>query len=127
MNAEAAAVILATEIKDTVGTHRERSDYPTWTVQRFKSPSGVIGLAGITFDSALPQIHSETSPVLACSKAVYAEYYEPSFAAVPTSSDFVPPETSHSVSSVQVYGKTRATTSKSLGFPAHWGHSCFLI
>ena len=115
MSAEAGAVILATEIKQVIGTHCERYDYPTWTVQRFQAPSGVLGLAGITFDAALPLSHSEASPEDAVPKGVYAEYYEPAFAMVPTSSDFVAPETSHSVASVQVYGGTRATPSSSLG------------
>jgi len=114
MNAEDAAVILTTEIKQVVGTHQERYDYPTWTVDRFKAPDGVLGLAGITFDAAIPQIHSEASPEEACSKGVYAEYYEPSFTSVPTAADFVPPETSHSITSVQVYGGTKGSASSSL-------------
>jgi hypothetical protein len=103
------AEITADEIKQVIGTHCERYDYPTWTENRFNVANGVLGYAGITFASALPTIHTG---VLA--KGVYAKYYEPSFTDVPKSSDFVPPETSHSVSSKQIYGTTLGATSSSL-------------
>jgi hypothetical protein len=108
------AAITADEIKQVVGTHCERYDYPTWTQKRFNVESGVIGNAGILFTSALPLIHSAVSPVLAVPKAVYAQYYEPAFTDVPKSSDFVPPETSHSISSKQIYGQTLGSSSESL-------------
>jgi hypothetical protein len=76
--------------------------------------TGIIGNAGITFSSALPLIHSASSPAVAAGKAVYAQYYEPAFTDVPKSSDFVPPETTHSVSSKQIYGTTLGSSSSSL-------------
>ena len=109
------AVVTSDEIKAVVGTHVERYDYPTWEQNRFNVESGIIGNAGIEFASALPLIHSATSPILAVAKAVYAQYYEPAFTDVPKSSDFVPPETSHSISSKQIYGTTLASASSSLG------------
>jgi len=98
------------EIFQVPGDSMERYDYPTWTENRSYVTSGIAGYAGVTFDSALPLIH--TGPT---AKPVYAEYYEPSFANVPKSSDFVPPEESHSVSSSQIYGGTVGASSKSLG------------
>lgn len=103
------AVITADEIKQVVGTHCERYDYPTWTEQRFNVSGGIIGNAGIEFASALPLIHTGS-----VTKAVYAQYYEPSFTDVPKSADFVPPETSHTVSSKQIYGMTLGSSSESL-------------
>jgi len=101
--------IAATEIKQVVGTHCERYDYPTWEENRFNVSGGVIGNAGVTFASALPLIHTGALP-----KKVYAQYYEPAFTDVPKSSDFVPPETTNSVSSKQIYGMTLGSSSSSL-------------
>jgi hypothetical protein len=108
------AAITADEIKQVIGTYCERYDYPTWQENRFNVASGVIGNAGITFDSALPLIHSALSPVVAVAKAVYAQYYEPAFTDVPKSSDFVPPETTYTVSSKQIYGTTIGASAASL-------------
>ena len=108
------AAIAATEIKQVVGTHCERYDYPTWEEARFNVEAGVIGNAGINFASALPLIHSADSPVVPVPKAVYAQYYEPEFTDVPKSSDFVPPETTHAVSSKQIYGMTLGSSTSSL-------------
>jgi hypothetical protein len=105
----AAAPVDASEIFGIPGDSQERYDYPTWTENRSYVEKGVAGYAGVTFDSALPLIH--TGPA---AKPVYAEYYEPVFANIPDAVDFVPPEESHSVSSTQVYGRTVAASSKSL-------------
>ena len=64
----------------------------------------------VTFLDALPEIHTGTVP-----KKVYASHAEPIFADVVLASDFVPPETSHSVTSTQVYGTTLGATSSTLG------------
>lgn len=114
MSASATAVIASSEIKQVVGTSCERYDYPTWTQKRFNVAGGVIGNAGIVFTAALPLIHSATSPVSPVPKAVYAQYYEPAFTDIPKSSDFVPPETSHSLSSKQIYQMTLGSSSESL-------------
>ena len=114
LSASASEVIAATEIKQVIGTHCERYDYPTWEENRFNVENGVIGYAGITFAAALSKIHSATSPVLAVPKKVYAQYYEPSFTDISKASDFVPPETTHSVSSKQIYGTTIGSSSSSL-------------
>jgi hypothetical protein len=108
------APITANEIKQVVGTHRERYDYPTWSQQRYNVENGLLGNAGIMFDAALPLIHSAASPVSPVAKAVYAEYYEPQFTDIQKSDNFVPPETSHSVSSKQIYRMTLGSSSESL-------------
>ena len=114
MSSASSGVITATEIKQVVGTNCERYDYPTWEEKRFNVEAGVIGNAGVEFASALPAIHSATSPVVAVPKAVYAQYYEPAFTDVPKASDFVPPETTHSISSKQIYGTTLGSSTAAL-------------
>lgn len=114
MSASATAVIDASEIKQVIGTHCERYDYPSWTVNHFNAENGVLGYAGVTFDAALPLIHDDSSPWTGLPKKVYAQYYEPEFTDVPRSVDFVPPETTHSVSSKQIYGLTLGASSASL-------------
>ena len=97
-----AAAVAASEIYQVVGLHRERADFPLWDVN--------YEAGTVTFLDALPEIH--TGPVC---KKVYASYASPIFADVALASDFVPPETSHSVSSTQVYGTTLGATSSTLG------------
>lgn len=97
-----AAVIASAEIFQVVGTHRERADYPLYTTN--------YGAGSITFLDALPLIH--TGPV---AKAVHASYAAPIFSDVALASDFVPPETTHSVSSTQIYGTTLGSSSSTLG------------
>ena len=99
---QAAGAVAASEIFQVVGTHLERADFPLWDVD--------YGAGSVTFLDALPEIH--TGPVC---KKVYASYASPIFADVALASDFVPPETAHSVSSTQVYGTTLGATSSTLG------------
>lgn len=109
------AVIAASEIKQVVGTNCERYDYPTWEEKRSNVSNGILGNAGVLFSAALPLIHSEASPVSPAAKPVYAQYYEPSFTDISRCSDFVPPETTYSVSSKQIYQMTLGSSSSSLG------------
>jgi hypothetical protein len=97
----AAAAITDAEIFQVVGLHQERADFPLYDVN--------YGTGTVTFLAANPLIH--TGPV---AKAVYASYASPIFADVALASDFVPPETSHSVTSTQVYGTTIGSTSSTL-------------
>jgi hypothetical protein len=110
LSSNAAAAVTADEIFTTVGTHRERWDYPLWNVEYARVSGGALGYAGITFLSELPLIHTGGVP-----KAVYAEYYTPNFAELFEIEGMKLPETSHSVSSTQVYGGTVGATSMSLG------------
>jgi len=97
-----AAVIAAGEIFQTIGTHLEKADFPTYEVDNFTGQ--------ITFNSVLPAIHTA-----GVAKGVFASYAEPVFTEQNFANDFVPAETSHSVSSEQVYGATVGTSSSSLG------------
>ncbi len=98
----AAGAVAASQIYQVVGSHCERADFPLWTVNYDEG--------SVTFLDALPEIHTGTVP-----KKVYASYAAPIFADVALASDFVPPETSHSVTSTQVYGTTLGATSSTLG------------
>lgn len=109
-SSQTSAVVLTSEIKQVVGTSKEMYNYPAWTEKRMNVENGALSYAGVEFDSALPAIHTGGVP-----KGVYASYYTPEFAIVPETSDFVPPETSHSVSSTQIYGKTKGSSSSNLG------------
>jgi hypothetical protein len=96
-----AAVVLSTEIFSVVGLHRERADFPLYDIS--------YSTGRVTFLEALPEIHTGTLP-----KQIWASYSSPIFADVALASDFVPPETSHSVSSTQVYGTTLGSSSSTL-------------
>lgn len=96
-----AAPITAAQIFAVPGTHTEFAGYPIYEADYVNGE--------ITFAVALPLIHTGTLP-----KSVYASYAEPIFAKVALASDFVPPETSHSVTSKQVYGTTLGSTSSTL-------------
>lgn len=109
------AAIVASEIKQVIGAHCERYDYPTWEERRMNVENGVIGNAGVQFASPLPLIHSASSPVSGAAKAVYAQYYEPSFTDISKSDAFVPPETSNAVTSKQIYSATIGGSTSSLG------------
>lgn len=102
LTSSTAAPVAASEIYQVVGSHRERADFPLYTID-YDSGS-------VVFLAALPEIHTGTLP-----KAVYASYASPIFAEVALASDFVPPETSHSVASTQIYGTTLGATSSTLG------------
>jgi len=97
-----AAAVAAAEIFQVVGVHQERYDYPIFDID--------YANAAVDFATALPLIHTASVP-----KKVYASYADPIFADVQLASDFVPAETSHSVSSTQVYGTTIGSSSSSLG------------
>jgi hypothetical protein len=114
MTSASTAVIASTEIKQVIGTHCERYDYPSWTVKYFNASNGILGYAGIVFDAALPAIHDDSSPWVGAAKKVYAQYYEPAFTDINRAVDFVPPETTHTVSSKQIYGLTLGASSSSL-------------
>lgn len=105
-----AAAVLASEIFKTPGIHQERYNYPLWQINYGPDKDNDIPGGSITFLSALPLIHASSTP-----KNVYASYAEPLFSEIQLTSDFVPPEVSHAVSSKQVYGATVAGRSKSLG------------
>lgn len=97
-----AGVVASSEIFQVVGLHAERADFPLWDVSN--------GTGSVVFLSAHPAIHTGST-----SKRCYASYATPIFADVALASDFVPPETTHAVSSTQVYGATLGSSSSTLG------------
>ena len=101
-----AGVVASSEIFQVVGTHTERYDYPMYSED--------YGAGEIEFISALPEIHSDDVGATTATKEVYAEYYTPMFAPLEPASEFVPPETTHSQSSAQVYGGAIGSSSSSL-------------
>jgi len=102
LTSDVVAPIAANEIFAVTGQHVERFDYPLFNIN---SETG-----SVTFLAPLPAIHVGNVP-----KNVFATYSSPIFAPISLSSDFIPPENSHSVSSKQVYGSTMGTSSSSLG------------
>ncbi|MGO1502360.1 MAG: hypothetical protein ACTHWH_13875 [Marinobacter sp.] len=100
-SSKAPTAVKASEIFQVVGLHQERYDIPLY------DPDYRAG--NVKFNSGLPLIHTGNKP-----KNVYASFAEPIFADVPKGSDFVPSETSHSVSSTQIYGTTLGSTSSTL-------------
>ena len=97
-----AAVITAAQIYAVVGTHTEMANYPLYNIN--------YDAGTVEFLAALPKIHTGT-----LAKGVYASYSSPLFSEISLASDFKPPETSHSVSSTQIYGTTLGSTSQTLG------------
>lgn len=97
----AAAAVSQSQVFQVVGLHTERADFPLFDVN--------YATGSVVFVAALPLIHTGTVP-----KAVHASYSSPIFADVALASDFVAPETTHSVSSTQVYGSTLGSSSSSL-------------
>lgn len=98
----ASAVVAAAEIFAVVGLHVERADFPLYNIN--------YGAGSVTFLAALPEIHTGVLP-----KGVYASYASPIFGEVALASDYVPPETSHSVTSTQIYNTTLGSTASTLG------------
>ena len=101
VSTSAAAAVQASQIFQVPGVHVERADFPLYEVQ---PDSG-----SVRFNTPLPAIHVGSK-----GKGVFASYAEPVFAEVALASDFVPPETSHSVSSTQVYSATIGSSSSTL-------------
>lgn len=114
LDSATAAPITADEIFQVVGQHVERYDFPVFDVDNVgQGQSAEVSAqtnAHVKFGSVLPLIHASSAP-----KRVYIQYYGPIFADISDSVDFEAVETSHSVSSTQVYGRSVASTSESIG------------
>lgn len=107
MTTSATAILSSTQIKQILGQSLERYDYPVW--------DEILYGGKVKFAWELPAIHSDDAGSTVKAKQVFAQWGEPRFIEQPNSSDFNPPEESHSVSSTQVYNGTLAATSSSLG------------
>src|SRR6056297_975309 len=97
-----------------MGQHTERYDYPDWDEHNIGfgayADSSAEETAHVKFSSVLPQIHTGS-----ITKQIYIQYYTPAFSDVSRAMDFVPIETTHSVSTTQVYGnRTVGSSSKSI-------------
>lgn len=120
MTSNVSAVIDSDEIFQVVGNHTERFDYPVWnennTGDGDDAETPAQKNAYIKFSSALSLVHGSTPGSAATAyKKVYAKVYTPIYAEQSRAFDFVPAETSHSVSSQQVYNDTVGSVSSSLG------------
>ncbi len=102
MSSNTDAPIVSSEIKQVVGVHLEKHNYPLYQVK--------TELGQVHFVAALQANHTG-----GVGKRVYAQYYTPVFTTIPRTSDMVLPETSASVSSSQIYGEVLNSVSKSLG------------
>lgn len=111
---EAAAVLLATEIYQVVGTHTERYDYPLWTENNVGEGEAADAAAKknafIEFASALPAIHTAGAY-----KQAFITYYTPIFTDQQKALDYTPIENSHTVSSTQYYRGTIGAVASSIG------------
>ena len=93
--------VTVAEIFQKPGIHQERANFPGFLADPLTG--------SLAFTAALPLSH-----VGGVTKAIFAEVFEPEFAEVDLASGFVPPETTHSVSSTQVYGRAVGASSSSL-------------
>jgi hypothetical protein len=110
-----AAEVLSSEIFQTIGTHVQRWDYPTFKVNNLGDGNGAVKAAQknahIEFDSAQGVgVHTANA-----FKPVYVSGYTPVFSEIGNSVDFKPAQNAHSVSSTQVYNGTIGSSSSSLG------------
>jgi len=109
-DSQTPAAVTTTEIKQIEGSSLERFDRPTWSVKYSNVANGIVGYAGILFNSALPTTH--TGDV---TKDVYASWHTPSFGEIIRAYDWVPPGRTISVNTTETYGETVGSVSRSIG------------
>jgi len=97
-----AAPVLASEIFQSPGTHQERTDQPGYTIDYANGQ--------VTFYEALPTIHTGN-----VAKKVYIKGSTPIFATVPKSSDWVPAESTFSITSTDTYDGAIGSSASALG------------
>lgn len=96
-----AAVVASGEIFSVPGIHRELSTYPTYQVD--------YGLGTVTFNEPLPPIHTGSLP-----KKVSIKGSTPLFAPLPKVSDWVPAESTYSITSTDTYDGPVGSSSATL-------------
>ena len=96
------AVITTAQIFSVPGLHVERSDYPVYALD--------FATGHITFAASLPLIHTGTLP-----KKVYIRGATPLFAPIANTSDWVPAESTYSISSTSTYDGPVGAASSALG------------
>lgn len=97
-----AAPVVASEIYAVPGLHVERADYPVYALN--------YATGEVTFADALPAIHTGN-----VGKRVYLRGATPLFAPIPHTSDWVPAESTYSISSTDTYDGPVGSASSSLG------------
>lgn len=97
-----AAVVTTGQIYAVPGLHVERSDYPVYSLD--------FATGKITFAASLPLIHTGTLP-----KRVYIRGATPLFTPIANTSDWVPAESTYSISSTSTYDGPVGSASSSLG------------
>ena len=98
----AAALITSAQIYTVPGLHVERSDYPVYSLD--------YATGEVTFAAALPPIHTSDAP-----KLVYMRGATPLFAPIANTSDWVPAESTYSITSTSTYDGPIGSASSSLG------------
>lgn len=98
----AAAVVQASQIYTVDGLHVERADYPVYSLN--------YATGEVEFASPLPLIHTGS-----VAKKVYIRGATPLFAPIPNTSDWVPAESTYSISSTSTYDGPVGSASSSLG------------
>jgi hypothetical protein len=97
-----AGPVSATEIVQVPGQSLERSDYPVYSLD--------YATGEVTFADVLPAIHTGSVP-----KKVYISGATPLFAPIAQTSDWVPAESTYSISSTDTYDGPVGASSSSLG------------
>lgn len=98
---DVAADITEDEIYTVSGLHVERADYPVYDIDYARGE--------VTFSDALPLIHTGDVP-----KKVYARGSTPLFSPIPQTADWVPAESTYSISSTETYDGPVGSESASL-------------
>jgi hypothetical protein len=97
-----AAAVETAEIFQVIGQHQESTLQPSYDVDYVNGT--------ITFNEALPAIHTG-----AVGKKVYVKGSTPIFATVPKASDWVPAESTYSISSTDTYDGAIGSSTAALG------------
>lgn len=97
-----AAALAQSQIYAVPGLHIERADYPVHTLN--------YATGEVTFAAALAPIHTGAVP-----KLVYIKGATPLFAPIPQTSDWVPAESTYSITSTDTYDGPVGSASSSLG------------
>lgn len=99
---QTAAVITTAQVYAVPGLHVERADYPVYSLD--------YATGKIAFATVLPLIHTGAVP-----KKVYIRGAIPLFAPIANTSDWVPAESTYSISSTSTYDGPVGSSSSSLG------------
>jgi hypothetical protein len=109
-----AALVSVDEIFQVIGQHSEAYDSPTWDENNVGDGEAAEASAQknayVKFLSTIPLIHTA-----GVAKKVFMKYYEPILQEVSKALDFVPAESSHTVTSQEYYRGAIASVAESVG------------